>query len=98
MAESFLVQQARDMELTRDEELGRVSVFVELNLDADEIARSAELFAQMVRKYRRALGPERLIRKFPALALTTLIGHAGMYYDRNRYWDSFWEELDLERD
>ncbi|WP_040795292.1 hypothetical protein [Nocardia higoensis] len=98
MAESFLVQQAREMELTRAEDLRRVSLFVELNLDADEIARSAELFAQMVRKYHRSLGPELVVQKFPALTLTTLIGHAGMYYDRNRYWDSFWEELDLARD
>lgn len=98
MAESFLVQQARDVEFARAEELRRVSLFVELNLDADEIARSTDLYAQMIRRYHRARGPEWIVTKFPALTLTTLIGHAGLYYDRNRYWDSFWEELGLPRD
>ncbi|MFC3965772.1 hypothetical protein [Nocardia jiangsuensis] len=98
MTESFSVQQAGELERARAADLRRIALFAELNLDADEIARSTELFAQMIRRYHRARGPEWIIGRFPALTLTTLIGHAGLYYDRNRYWDSFWAELGLARD
>lgn len=98
MTESFSVQQAGELERARAAELRRIALFAELNLDADDIARSTELFAQMIRRYHRARGPEWIIAKYPALTLTTLIGHAGMHYDRNRYWDSFWDEVGLPRD
>ncbi|MET8780102.1 hypothetical protein ABZV58_34370 [Nocardia sp. NPDC004654] len=98
MTESFMLQRARDEEFVRAEQLRRVSLFVELNLDSDDIERARELFEWLIHNRRRAQGAEWIVAKFPALTLTTLIGHAGVAYDRNRYWDSFWEELDLPRD
>jgi len=98
MTESFIWQQAGDEEFLRANQLRRVSLFIELNLDSDEIARSQELFGRLIHAHRNSVGIERLIERFPALTLTTLIGHAGLAYEKNRYWESFWAELDLTQD
>lgn len=39
-----------------------------------------------------------MIKKYPAVTLMILVGHALLAYDHGAYWDSFWEELDLPRD
>ncbi|MGW5454748.1 hypothetical protein [Nocardia sp. NPDC003979] len=98
MAESFVWVQAGDEEFARARQLERVSLFVELNLDHDEIVRTRDLFGQLIRDHRRTHGLARLIDRFPALTLTTLIGHAGLSYEQGKYWESFWAELAMERE
>ncbi len=39
-----------------------------------------------------------MIKKYPALTLMILVGHASLAYDQGAYWESFWQELDLPRD
>ncbi|MQY18088.1 hypothetical protein [Nocardia macrotermitis] len=98
MVESFVWEHAGDEEFILAKKVGRVSLFVELNLDSDEIARARDLFAQVVHGHERTAGFARIVQRFPALTLTTLIGHAGLAYEQGRYWESFWSELDLARD
>ncbi|MBH0779335.1 hypothetical protein [Nocardia bovistercoris] len=95
MAESFLARQAGDEEFRLAEALRSVKLFVETGLDADEIARAQELFGRLARERARRFGIRSVIDRYPALTLTTLIGHAGLAYDQGKYWESFWAVVDL---
>ncbi len=98
MPDTFVWNEAGNEEYRQARRLEQVSLFAELNLDYDEIARTRDLLGQVIREHRHRLGLSRLIDKFPALTLTTLIGHAGLDYEQGKYWESFWSELDLERE
>ncbi|MGW4364327.1 hypothetical protein ACWEKT_01665 [Nocardia takedensis] len=98
MAESFLTRQAGDDEFRLGELLRQVGLFIETGLDMDEIARARELFGRLARDLGRRLGMRSITERYPALTLTTLIGHAGLAYDQGRYWESFWAEADLTPD
>ncbi|TLF80945.1 hypothetical protein [Nocardia cyriacigeorgica] len=98
MPESFVWQQAEDEEFRLATALRRVSLFIELDLLAEDIERARELFGRLIHRYRHQFGVERLIDRFPALTLVTLIGHAALAYEQNKYWDTFWAELDLPHD
>ncbi|UGT54423.1 hypothetical protein [Nocardia asteroides] len=98
MPDTFVWDEAGNEEFRQARRLEQVSLFAELNLDYDEIVRTRDLLGQVIREYRLRLGLPRLLDKFPALTLTTLIGHAGLDYEQGKYWESFWSELDLERE
>ncbi len=98
MPDTFAWDEAGNEEFRQARRLEQVSLFAELNLDYDEIVRTRDLLGQVIREHRRRLGLPRLLDKFPALTLTTLIGHAGLDYEQGKYWESFWSELDLERE
>ncbi|GAB4587654.1 hypothetical protein [Nocardia sp. IFM 10818] len=98
MGRSLLWDLAGDEEFRLGRELDRVALFFELNLDEDDIRRAQEIYGRVAAQIVPAHGPRRLVRKFPALTLTSLIGHAGLSYEQGRYWESFWAELGLERD
>ncbi|MFC6013006.1 hypothetical protein [Nocardia lasii] len=95
MPDTFAWREAGDEEFRQARRLEQVSLFAELNLDHDEIGRTRDLLGQVIRQHRAQLGVPRLIDTFPALTLTTLIGHAGLDYEQGKYWESFWAELDL---
>ncbi|WP_137876346.1 hypothetical protein [Rhodococcus sp. Q] len=95
---SFLKDQAGDEEFRIRQGLDKVDLFFELNLDEDELRRAQELFGRLVHQSRRAGTHTTLIGRYPALTLAALVGHAGLAYEQGRYWESFWDELDLERD
>ncbi|NEW29396.1 hypothetical protein [Nocardia cyriacigeorgica] len=98
MPESFVWQQAENEEFVRANDLRRVSLFIELNLQTEEIERDRELFGLLVQRHRHQVPVDRIIDRFPALTLVTLIGHAAIAYEQNKYWDTFWAELDLNPD
>ncbi|MGW5571485.1 hypothetical protein ACWEVD_09820 [Nocardia thailandica] len=98
MPDTLVWREAEDEEFRQARRLEQVSLFAELNLDYDEIARTRDLLGQVIRDHRRQLGAARLIARFPALTLTTLVGHAGLEYEQGRYWESFWDELGLARE
>lgn len=95
---SYLKEQAGDEEFRIRRGLDKIGLFFELNLDEDELRRAQELFGRLAVTDLRVGGYSSLIGKYPALTLTTLVGHAGLAYEQGRYWESFWEELGLERD
>lgn len=40
----------------------------------------------------------KIIKRYPALTLMILVGHAALAYDHGAYWESFWDELGMARD
>ncbi|MEU3014976.1 hypothetical protein [Nocardia asteroides] len=98
MPDTFVWDEAGREEFRQARRLEQVSLFAELNLDYDEIVRTRDLLGQVIREHRRRLGLPHLLDRFPALTLTTMIGHAGLDYEQGKYWESFWSELDLERE
>ncbi|MFE6864519.1 hypothetical protein [Nocardia sp. NPDC057668] len=98
MGQSFVADLAGDEEFRLSRELARVRMVFELDLDDDEICRVRELFGAMAVRFGSRLGARPLIRKYPALCLITLVGHAGLAYDQGRYWESFFAELGMDRD
>lgn len=95
---SYLADQASDEEFRIRQALRHVGLFFELNLDEDELRRAQELFGRLVTREIGSGTQATLIQRYPALTLTTMIGHAGLSYEQGRYWDSFWEELGVDRD
>lgn len=95
---SFLKDQADDQEFRVRQGLEKVDLFFELNFDEDELRRCQELFGRIASQNKRIGLSTRVIERYPALTLATLVGHAGLAYDQGRYWESFWDELGLERD
>jgi len=95
---SFLKEQADDEEFRIRRGLEKVDLFFEFNLDEDELRRCQELFGRIAVHDVRLHDSSRLIKRYPGLTLATLVGHAGLAYDQGRYWESFWDELGLERD
>ena len=87
----------RDFELRQA--LEPVSLVVETNFDAEEIRLAQQRYGQIAyAMLRRGYRHADVINRYPALTLTILVGHAALAYDQGRYWDEFWETLDLERD
>ncbi|UOT04487.1 hypothetical protein MPY17_01580 [Rhodococcus opacus] len=95
---SFLKDQANDEEFRIRQGLEKVGLFFELNLDEDELRRCQELFGRIAVHDLRVDDSTLLIKHYPALTLATLVGHAGLAYEQGRYWESFWDDLSLERD
>ncbi|MFD1811787.1 hypothetical protein [Rhodococcus gannanensis] len=95
---SFLKDQAGDEEFRIRRGLEKVGLFFEINLDEDELRRCQELFGRIAVYDLRTEKSSLLIKRYPALTLATLVGHAGLAYEQGRYWESFWDELGLDRD
>ncbi|GAB2660910.1 hypothetical protein GCM10027068_46220 [Prescottella soli] len=99
MAQStYLNDLAGDENFRIAGDLDKVDLFFEMNLDEDAIRRAQELFGRVATAELRTGTYQSLIKKYPALTLVTLIGHAGLAYEQGRFWDSYWEELALEPD
>ncbi|MGC4960929.1 hypothetical protein [Gordonia sp. DT101] len=95
---SYLADQASDEEFRIRQALAKVSLFFELNLDEDELRRAQELFGRLTAREISGGTQATVIKRYPALTLTTMIGHAGLAYEQGRYWDSFWDEIGTDRD
>lgn len=96
----FVRDWCRDREFEFAQALRGVSLVIETNVDEDMLLRTAEMFgryaARLHRVYDRT-GAE-IVKQFPALTLVALVGHAATDYEQNRFWVSFWEKLDIERE
>lgn len=98
VAGSFLSARADDEEFRLGRALDRGASFLELNLDEDEVRQVQEILGGMAVSYVPRYGAATLARKYPALTLVSLVGHAALAYDQGRYWESFWGELGIDRD
>ncbi|QXQ15029.1 hypothetical protein [Skermania piniformis] len=88
-----------------DEEfrLGRLfdrhELVVQANLSEAELRRCQRFYGRGVDGLRRVgYSPADIIKKYPALTLAVLVGHAGLAYDQGRYWEDFWTELGVPAD
>src|SRR5690625_2175095 len=78
-----------------------INLVVEADFTAEEIWTAQKKYgaaSQYLLNRPRRLIHDEIIQKYPALTLVILVGHASLGYDQGRYWERFWEELDLPRD
>ncbi|MGE2718451.1 hypothetical protein [Mycolicibacterium celeriflavum] len=76
-----------------------VNLVAELNLSADEVRTAQSKYGVAARAMLgRGHRYDDVIKKYPALTLAILVGHAALAYEQGAYWDEFWAELGLGRD
>jgi hypothetical protein len=76
-----------------------VNLVIETDFSADEVRVAQSKYgAAAVHVINRGWTHEKFIKRFPALTLMILVGHAALAYDHGAYWESFWEELGMSRD
>ncbi|WP_234897814.1 hypothetical protein [Mycolicibacterium vanbaalenii] len=81
------------------ERLKPVRLVVESDFTADEVRAAHKRYGAAARQlFLRGWTYEQFIKRFPALTVFVLVGHAALEYDQGRYWDSFWDELGMGRD
>lgn len=88
-----------DKEVEWRERLGPVKLVVETNFSAHEVRETQKRYGAAARGLlHRDWTHEQFIKRFPALTLLVLVGHASLAYDQGKYWESFWDELRLPQD
>ena len=76
-----------------------INLVVELNFTADGIRTAQSRYGTVAgHMLGRGYRYDDVIKKYPALTLAILVGHAALAYDHGAYWDEFWAELGLDRD
>lgn len=76
-----------------------VNLAVEMNLTAEEIRLTQGYYGAGADALRqRGLRYGEIIKRYPALTIAVLTGHAALAYDQGAYWEGFWRELGLSRD
>lgn len=99
MTERSLSDWMSDEEYRLRQSLEQVSLVVETNFSAAEIREAQRRYGQTAAEtLLRGYHHREIIKKYPALTLTTLVGHAALAYDHGAYWDDFWAELGRDRD
>ncbi|MFZ2238049.1 MAG: hypothetical protein WAV90_00740 [Gordonia amarae] len=88
---------AKDEDSAFREDLEKVSLVFELNYDEDKFRRCQQLYGRVANLYLRTGTYQGLIKDYRGLTLVTLVGHAGLAYEQGAYWDSFWDELGMDR-
>lgn len=76
-----------------------VNLVIEADISADDVRNAQSRYgAAAGHLINRGWTHEKIIKRFPALTLMILVGHAALAYDHGAYWESFWEELGMARD
>ncbi|MBB2769116.1 UNVERIFIED_ORG: hypothetical protein GGE11_000011 [Mycolicibacterium obuense] len=76
-----------------------VNLVIEANFSIDEVRHAQQRYGAAARQlFLRGVPYRKFIRRYPALTLLVLVGHAALEYDQGKYWDSFWDELGIPRD
>lgn len=76
-----------------------VNLVIETDFSADEVRNAQSKYgAAATHLINRGWTHEKIIKRFPALTLMILVGHAALAYDDGAYWESFWDELGMSRD
>lgn len=88
-----------DAEYEWRQRLQPVRLVIETNFSADEVREAQKKFGAAARQATLQGVPYKsFIKRYPALTLLVLVGHAALEYDQGKYWELFWDELDLSRD
>jgi hypothetical protein len=76
-----------------------VNLVIETDFSADEVRTAQRKYGAAARHLlNQGARHDRIIKRFPALTLMILVGHASLAYDHGAYWESFWDELGTSRD
>jgi hypothetical protein len=76
-----------------------VNLVIETDFSADEVRTAQSKYgaaAQQLLNSGRTYSE--IIKRYPALTLVVLVGHAALAYDHGAYWESFWGKLGLSHD
>ncbi len=79
--------------------LAPARLVIETNFSAEEVRTAQSKYgaaARQLAKLNRT--PAEFIKRYPALTLMILVGHASLAYDHGKYWESFWDELGMPQD
>ncbi|KUI27328.1 hypothetical protein [Mycobacterium sp. GA-2829] len=88
-----------DAEYDWRQRLQPVNLVVETNFSIDDIRHAQQRYGAAARQlFLRGVPYRKFIRRYPALTLLVLVGHAALEYEQGKYWDSFWDELGISRD
>ncbi len=80
------------------ERLQPVNLVIEADFSEGEVREAQRKYGAAVRHLsKQDIAYPKIIKRYPALTLLTLVGHASLAYDHGAYWESFWDELGIER-
>ncbi|AWT52228.1 hypothetical protein D806_012400 [Mycolicibacterium smegmatis MKD8] len=76
-----------------------VNLVIETDFSADEVRQAQRRYGAAARHLlSQGVPPANILKRYPALTLMILVGHASLAYDHGAYWESFWDELGMDRD
>jgi hypothetical protein len=76
-----------------------VNLAIETDFSADEIRTAQSKYGAAARQLLdREWTHSEIIKRYPALTVMVLVGHAALAYDQGAYWESFWDELAMPRE
>lgn len=76
-----------------------VSLVIGTDFSAEEVRDAQRKYGAAARHLlNQGAAHGRIIKRYPALTLLILVGHACLAYDHGAYWESFWDELGMARD
>jgi hypothetical protein len=80
------------------ERLKPVNLVIETDFSADEVRTAQSKYGTAAgHLLTRGWTHRNIIKRYPALTLMILVGHAALAYDQGAYWESFWDELGMPR-
>lgn len=75
-----------------------VNLVIETDFTADEVREAQRNFGAAARQLlNQGTTPKQIIKRYPALTLMILVGHASLAYVEGAYWEGFWGELGMGR-
>ncbi|WP_233209466.1 hypothetical protein [Mycobacterium sp. ENV421] len=85
-----------DADFAWRQRLAPVRLVIETDFSADEVREIQRNLGRAAQQLiNRGWSHEEVIKRYPAVSLVALVGHAALAYDHGAYWQSFWEELGL---
>jgi hypothetical protein len=79
--------------------LKAVNLVIETDFSAEQVRQVQARYGPAARALlRRDFAPHEIVKKYPALTLMILVGHAALSYEEGKYWEGFWDDLGLPRD
>jgi hypothetical protein len=75
-----------------------VNLVIETDFSADEVREAQRNVGRAAQHLlNNGWSHGKIIKRYPALTLVTLVGHAALAYDHGAYWESFWDEIGVTR-
>ncbi len=94
-----LVDWMSDAEYEWRKRLQPVNLVIESDFVARDVRELQSRYGSRTQQLvSQGFARKEMIKKYPAVTLMILVGHASLAYDHGAYWESFWQELGLSRD
>lgn len=88
-----------DAEFSWRKKLEPARLVVETDFTADQIDTAKARWGMAANALRKQdFAHHHLIKRYPALTLLVLVGHASMCYEEGKFWERFWDDVGFQRD